>query len=74
LRDGMEIEHFSDHIRCPHCHNIIEDDEALLCLFCGESLKRGIGFLGKLRRGAPEAVFGAVVLLLVISFLLLLIF
>ena len=74
MRDGMDIGQFSDKIRCPHCHNTIEDDEALLCLFCGESLKRGIGFLGKLRRGAPETVLGAVVFLLLISFLLLLIF
>ncbi|MBI3616905.1 MAG: zinc-ribbon domain-containing protein [Candidatus Omnitrophica bacterium] len=36
--------------RCPHCGNPIFDEEALLCHFCGESLRRaGQGFLGKIR-------------------------
>ena len=35
---------------CPHCGNLIFDEEALLCHFCGESLQRaGQGFLGKIR-------------------------
>ena len=37
---------------CPHCGNLIFDEEALLCHFCGESLRRaagGGGFLGRIR-------------------------
>ena len=39
----------SEHI-CPHCHNPIYDDDALLCHFCGESLMRpGSGLLGRMK-------------------------
>ena len=35
---------------CPHCGNPIFDEEALLCHFCGESLRRAArGFLGRIR-------------------------
>ena len=35
---------------CPNCHKPIYDDDALLCHFCGESLKRsGNGFLGGIK-------------------------
>jgi len=35
---------------CPHCKNVINDDEALLCLFCGESLGRhSSGAIGAMR-------------------------
>jgi len=50
---------------CPHCKNPIYDDEALLCMFCGESLNRGRG-----DKGWWKAAFIALVLLMVISFLL----
>jgi predicted nucleic acid-binding Zn ribbon protein len=34
---------------CPHCQQPIHDDEALLCHFCGESLRRTSGgFMGKM--------------------------
>jgi len=54
---------------CPHCKKPIYDDEALLCLYCGESLNRqekhipGFKFL-----------FIAILLLLLISFILIQIF
>ena len=43
--------------KCPHCGNQIFDEEALLCHFCGESLRRAAGrlplgrqgFLGRIR-------------------------
>ncbi len=54
---------------CPHCKNPINDDEALLCLFCGESLNRGNAG----RRGWKIA-FIALVILLALSFFLSLIF
>ena len=35
---------------CPHCKNSVEDEEALFCHFCGESLQRASrGILGKMR-------------------------
>ena len=50
---------------CPHCKNPIYDDEALLCMYCGESLNRG----GR-HNGVWKVLFIAVVLLLLISFIL----
>jgi len=51
-------------IVCPHCKRPIYDADALLCLYCGESLDRGRArFPGKI-------VFIAVILVLLISFLL----
>ena len=42
---------------CPHCRNPVYDDEALLCHFCGESLRRGSGgVLGRLKYGAGGMV------------------
>jgi len=41
---------------CPHCHKPIYDDNALLCLFCGESLERTVGFLGTMRTKVVFAV------------------
>jgi predicted amidophosphoribosyltransferase len=32
---------------CPHCQKPIEDDEALLCLYCGESLRSPAPFFWK---------------------------
>ena len=57
---------------CPHCNNPVYDDEALLCLYCGESLKRKVGFIGRMKHINTKAL--AVVLLLVLlSFILLVI-
>lgn len=49
--------------RCPHCKNPIYDDEALLCLFCGESLGRG-------KRFPSKAVFCVILMVLLLGFLL----
>jgi hypothetical protein len=58
---------------CPHCRNPIDDDEALLCLYCGEGLDRKIGFLGKIRYPGPKFLVGIFVLLVILSFLLLMV-
>jgi ribosomal protein L24E len=34
---------------CPHCGKTIYDDDALMCLFCGDGLARGAGTLGRMR-------------------------
>jgi predicted nucleic acid-binding Zn ribbon protein len=53
---------------CPHCKNPIHDDEAILCLFCGESLNRP----GKHIPG-PKIAFLAILLIVALSFILLII-
>jgi hypothetical protein len=54
---------------CPHCKNPINDDEALRCLYCGESLERKIGFMGGIKYFTPKAVLVLVVLLVLLSFI-----
>ena len=49
---------------CPNCGKPIYDDEALLCLYCGENLKRGVGVLGKLKYSVNWAIAAAIVLVI----------
>ena len=58
---------------CPHCKRSIYDDEALLCLYCGENLKRGVGFMGKIKYPRPKVIIVIAVLIVVISFVVLLV-
>ncbi len=59
---------------CPHCKRPVYDDEALLCLYCGESLKRRVGFMGKIRYPQSKMVLIILVGLILLSFVLLLVF
>ena len=52
---------------CPHCKKPIYDEDALLCLYCGESLRRPKYFL------KPKTVFIFVVIIVLLSFLALMI-
>jgi hypothetical protein len=54
---------------CPHCGKPIYDEEALMCLYCGESLERGAGFLGGLKYSEYRIVSFVLVLLAVIVLL-----
>ena len=56
---------------CPHCKNPIYDDEALTCLYCGESLNRDIGFMGKIKYSWFNMIINLVALIAIISFILL---
>jgi len=56
---------------CPHCKQLINDDEALLCLYCGQSLNRSVGFIGKLKYPVHKIVIVAIVSLLIVSFMVL---
>ena len=56
---------------CPHCKKPIYDDEALLCLYCGQSLNRGVGFMGKLKYPAHKIVIVIIVALVLVSFMML---
>jgi predicted amidophosphoribosyltransferase len=57
-----------EHI-CPNCKNSIYDDEALLCHFCGGSLRRDIGVFGRLKYRGPHAIVAVVALIVLIMFL-----
>jgi predicted nucleic acid-binding Zn ribbon protein len=54
---------------CPRCRKPIYDDEALLCLYCGESLNRPGKHIPKFK-----LLFITILLLLLISFILIQIF
>ena len=58
---------------CPHCKNPIYDDEALLCLYCGESLKRKIGFLGSIKYITPRITLIIIILAILLSFIALIV-
>ncbi|MBU1853254.1 MAG: hypothetical protein KJ957_04355, partial [Candidatus Omnitrophica bacterium] len=44
---------------------------ALLCLYCGGSLNRSVGFMGKLKYPTPRIISSIVVVLTLIGFILL---
>jgi len=56
---------------CPHCRKPVYDEEALLCLYCGESLNRGAGFMGKLKYPKRKMILAVFVILVLLSFLIL---
>ena len=59
---------------CPHCGKPIYDDEALLCLYCGENLQRDVGVFGKIRYASHGMIFVLVIVIVLISFLVLMVF
>ena len=59
---------------CPQCKKPIYDDDALLCLYCGEGLNRSVGFMGKIKYPNPKIIIIALVCLVLLSFVLLMIF
>lgn len=56
---------------CPHCGKPIYDDEALLCLYCGENLRRGVGLLGKMKYPTPRMLMLIVLGITLAGFILL---
>ena len=56
---------------CPHCGKPINDDDALLCLYCGRSLNRGAGLMGKIKYSTPRIVIVSAVVVVLLSFILL---
>jgi len=54
---------------CPHCGKPIYDDDALMCLYCGENLERGVGTLGKMKYSTHWAVITAVLAAVIAVFL-----
>ncbi len=56
---------------CPHCKNPIFDDDALLCLYCGESLGRSKGFISSLKYSKPKVIAITVTILILLSFIIL---
>jgi predicted nucleic acid-binding Zn ribbon protein len=56
---------------CPHCKQPINDDEALFCLYCGESLNREVGFMGRLKYLKPKIILVTIIVLILVSFTIL---
>jgi len=57
---------------CPNCKSPINDDEALLCHFCGESLQRSNkGLLGNMKYGQQRIFWFFVIILVLLGFILL---
>ena len=54
---------------CSHCKKPIYDEEALFCLYCGESLNRNIGFMGKLKYPTPRIIATIVVVSVLLCFI-----
>jgi len=61
-------------ITCPHCNNPIYDDEALSCLYCGQSLHRDIGVFGKMKYSQSNPFWiigvGAIITIIIVMFLI----
>jgi len=58
---------------CPHCKQPIYDDEALLCLYCGESLSRPAGFMGRIKYPDPKIIIIIIVASVLVSFIILMV-
>jgi len=57
---------------CPDCKNPIYDENALLCHFCGGSLKRSSkGFIGRIRYSNQQVMWFFLVFLVLLTFVLL---
>jgi len=55
---------------CPHCKKPIYDDEADLCFYCGESLGRSVGFMGKLRHPGNTIIITILIIGVLLGFIL----
>ena len=57
---------------CPNCKNPVYDREALLCHFCGGSLRRaGKGFIGRIRYSNEKVIWFFLVFAVLLAFSLL---
>jgi hypothetical protein len=52
---------------CPHCKQPIYDNQALLCLYCGQSLNRKVGFIAKTIYPASRIVIAIAVIIALLS-------
>ena len=59
---------------CPHCKKPIYDEDALLCLYCGGSLNRSVGTLGKAKHPSIKIILIAVAVIVVLAFMSLVVF
>lgn len=53
---------------CPHCRNPINDDDALLCLYCGRNLNRRVGFMGSLKYPTRHIIIVIAVIIVLSGF------
>jgi hypothetical protein len=54
---------------CPQCKKPIHDEDALLCHFCGGSLHRSAGVMGKLKNSS-KIIIGIIVGVVILSFIM----
>ncbi len=60
---------------CPNCKNLIFDEEALMCHFCGESLHRaGKGFLGRIKYANQKVIWYFLIFFVLFGFILMIVF
>ena len=58
-------------IICPYCHNPIDDEDVLLCHFCGNSLSRHSGgLMGRMRSGGMRWIVATIGIMIAIAFVL----
>ncbi|MBU4377274.1 MAG: zinc-ribbon domain-containing protein [Candidatus Omnitrophica bacterium] len=57
----------SEHI-CPNCKEPNHDDDALLCIYCGESLRRESGIIGRMKYTHHKSIFVTAIILIVLAF------
>lgn len=61
FNNDTDKDHVDKEFICPNCSKPIYDDEALLCLYCGEPLGKKIGIMQKFASlGTNIVVFGLI--------------
>ena len=53
---------------CSNCKKEIVDDEAIRCLFYGESLNRPFGFMGKIKYSNPKIILVIIIVVVLLCF------
>lgn len=57
---------------CPNCKKPIYDEDALLCHFCGGSLRRASkGLIGRIRYVRPKAVWFILMFIVLLGYIFL---
>ena len=56
-------------VTCPHCKNVIDDEDALRCHFCGESLGLGTstGLIGAMRGAGMKWVMATIAIAILLA-------
>jgi len=55
---------------CPHCKKPIYNEDALRCLYCGEKLNGGIGFISNIKYPKYKIIIITIIILLLLSIII----